>query len=196
MKPTCARRRGIAGLWCIMLLCLAVASLPAVAAQGAADAITFDGVRFEHRWSQGGQNEYTPAGQENLQAWVDMVTINVHPQVTDGEALAGLANTVLGNYQRIGTIVRTDSVPATAAQPAEHLVVALLAGNGVVEAAFARFILRDGVGYVVVRSRRAYGEDPGTEAVAWLQANAAAQEAALMRWHQLPPLPALQALGQ
>jgi hypothetical protein len=146
--------------------------------------IGFGGVQYLHRWSKGGQNEFTPAGQEDLGKWRDMVTLNVHAKVRTGDQLAGLANAVLGNYQGAGgRIVRTDSKPRTPQKEAEHLIVALLSAPGVLEAAFARVVMVDGQGMVVVYSHRAYGPQAGATIGKWLEANGQKVETQLMGWN-------------
>ncbi|MDH5832353.1 hypothetical protein [Luteimonas kalidii] len=171
---------------------LAVAGIAGAAPR---EPLVLDGVTYEHRWSKDGQNEYTPPGHDDLARWEDMVTLIPRPQITDGEALAGLANGVLANYQGAGVILRTDSRPATPAQPAEHLMVAILGGGPMAEAAFARLLLHDGAGLIVVRSRRAYGETAALDIGAWLQAHGAAVEQSLMQWEP-PSMAALQTLPQ
>jgi hypothetical protein len=151
----------------------------------AGPVVTLRGVDYLHRWSAVAQHEFTPADQADLQRWRDMVTVNVHRSVADGDQLAELANGVLGNYQRHGRILRTASLPRTAQRPAEHFIAAALSAPGVVEAAFARCVLADGVGYAIVASHRAHGEQAGAELAAWLRAQGTAHEQALMglqRW--------------
>jgi hypothetical protein len=144
----------------------------------------FGGVQYLHRWSKSGLNEFTPAGQEDLGKWRDMVTLNVHAKVRTGDQLAGLANAVLGNYQGAGgRIVRTDSKPRTPQKEAEHLIVALLSAPGVLEAAFARVVLVDGQGMVLVYSHRAYGAQSGATMGKWLEANGQKVETQLMAWN-------------
>ena len=41
-------------------------------------AFGFGGVGYFHRWSDNDQHEFTPTGQDDLQKWTDMITINVH----------------------------------------------------------------------------------------------------------------------
>src|SRR2546421_3712918 len=77
--------------------------------------VRFGGANYLHRWSKDDQHEYTPAGQENLKAWKDMVTINYYPIVKDGEGLASTANAVLENYKaHRARVIKTNSVPRTA----------------------------------------------------------------------------------
>src|SRR5438105_385944 len=85
-------------------------------------AFKFQSVDYFHRWSGGNQHEFTPAKQEDLEHWTDMITINTYPGVDDGEKLAQTANAVLGNYKRSGEVLRTSSVPATDDRPAEHFI--------------------------------------------------------------------------
>ncbi|MBB6050127.1 hypothetical protein [Armatimonas rosea] len=149
------------------------------------------GVPYFHRWSQGDQHEYTPKDQEDLEKWIDMVTLVVYPKVTDPQGLAMRANTLLDNYQATKSakvvVLKTSSVPATKAKPAEHLVVALLATDAFLELAFTRFRLRKRVGGSVVYSRRFYGTDVSEAATAWLKKNGPATEKALLAWDAMPP---------
>jgi hypothetical protein len=195
---TWRRTAGPAALGLVLLLAAAPSADAQAdrARQAAATTLTFGGSDYLHRWSKDGQNEFTPQGQEDLAKWIDMLTINVHESVRDGDQLAGLANVVLGNYQRAGKIVRTDSKPRTPARPAEHLAVALLGGNGFLEAAFARFVLIDGVGFVVVYSHRAYGNGAANEMGQWLQSNGPSRETVLMAWEGVPALALLKQLPQ
>jgi hypothetical protein len=163
---------------------------------GKAMVINFRGTDYVHRWSRSGQNEFTPGADSDLARWRDMVTLNVHETVGNGDQLAELANRVLTNYQSRGKVVRTDSKPRTQQQSAEHVIVAVLGNPAFLEAAFARFLLVDGKGVVVVYSHRIYGQDAGPAMSAWLQANGATTEKALMSWGGLPSVAALRALPQ
>lgn len=153
---------------------------------------------YLHRWSKEHQNEFTPKDQPDLSRWTDMVTINVRPDATNGDQLAEVANGVLGNYQASGKILQTNSKPRTDKQEAEHFVAALLGAQGIREAAFARFVLVDGVGVIIVRSHRAYGNDPevGAAIGKWLEANGATTEAELMGWNGIPRIADLKKLPQ
>ena len=183
---------------CVAALCtLAVMAVHAQAQITAqSTALTFGGTEFLHRWSKQGQHEFTPRGQEDLSNWREMVTIDVHQAVSTSEQLADVANRVLANYQGHGKILRTDSRPRTPQHPAEHLIVAMLGNDALVEAAFARFMLVDGVGAVVVYSRRFYGRDAAKELGGWLEANGPTVERRLMAWDGMPAISALGRLPQ
>src|SRR5688500_17408060 len=108
----------------IACIVLSLACIPASgsAPQGRGAAFSLGGVAYFHRFTAGDQHEYTPAGQEDLDAWTDMLTVNVYPKVRDGEALAAAANAVLETYKaNKAVILKTDSVPRTSTKPAEHL---------------------------------------------------------------------------
>jgi len=174
-------------------------AVPALAKEGAPPAgmsLRFGGTDYVHRWSQKGQNEFTPPAQPDLAKWRDMVTLNVHDNVGNADQLANLANGVLGNYQRHGRILRTDSRPRTPQRPAEHLIVAILAAPGVAEAVFARVVLVEGKGVVVVYSHRAYGKDAAASIGSWLQSKGQSVETTLMAWQAMPKLAQLRALPQ
>ena len=75
-------------------------------------AFVFRSASYWHRWSNNDQHEFTPRGQEDLQKWSDMVTINLYPDVRDGAALATTASAVLENYKNHQAMVlKTDSAP-------------------------------------------------------------------------------------
>lgn len=183
-------------------LAAGLAIVPPVA--GAADApgaakpmtLQFGGRDFVHRWSKNNQNEFTPPPETDLTKWQDMVTLDLHPTVHNGDQLAELANRVLGNYQSHGKIVRTASKPRTAQAEAEHLIVAVLQAPGVLEAAFARVVLVDGTGYVVVYSHRIYGASAGNAMSDWLKSEGPRAESALMTWDKIPKPAAVRALPQ
>lgn len=92
--------------------------------------------------------------------------------------------------------MRTDSKPRTPQRPAEHLVVALLGNPNFLEAAFARFVLVDGVGFVTVYSHRVYGKDAAGAMGDWLKSNGPSVEKTLMAWDEIPSLAALKQLPQ
>lgn len=154
-------------------------------------AFSLADVKYFHRFTKDDQHEYTPAGQEDLNAWKDMVTINYYRKAKDVETLAATANAVLENYKAAnGLIVKTDSVPKTEEKPAEHLVVVILGQPEFLEVAFARFRMRDGVGTSVIYSHRIYGKKIGNEMSAWLEENGLYIEKTLMKWDAMPKSPA------
>jgi hypothetical protein len=158
--------------------------------------LTFAGQTYLLRWSSDHQHEFTPAGQEDLNRWTDMVSINTYPGVSDGDGLADVANRALGNYRRHGaTVLRTASVPRTADRPAEHLVVALFPTRAFSEAVFARWRLSDGRGTAVIVSHRRYGPKAGDAMAAWLKANGPAVERRLMALDRVPSHRVLEPAG-
>lgn len=161
-----------------------------------AKMIHFRGTEFVHRWSKNEQNEFTPRNDADLKKWQDMLTLNTHATVANGDQLAALANKVLTNYQQRGKILRTDSKARRAQQPAEHLVVAVLGNPNFLEVAFARCKLVNGIGMVAVYSHRIYGEAAGPAMSEWLKAHGTAVEQALMDWGPLPSAASLNRLPQ
>ena len=169
---------------------------PSDSAKATSDTLSFGGNTYVHRWSKSNQNEFTPPGDKDLDRWRDMVTINLHESVRNGEQLASMANSIVANYQKHGKIVRTDSKPRTTHRPAEHLIVALLGNAALLEAAFARVLLIDDVGVVVVYSHRIYGKDVAQPMGDWLQANGPTIEKTLMSWDGIPAPSILKRLPQ
>jgi len=150
-------------------------------------AFVFRSAAYWHRWSKNDQHEFTPRGQEDLQKWTDMVTINLYPDARTGETLATTANTVLENYkQHQAMVLKTDSVPRTPDRPAEHYIAVVFGRPNFLEAAFARFKPVEGAGCSIVYSHRIYGEKAGDQMSAWLNANGPAVEKALMSWSDVP----------
>jgi hypothetical protein len=150
-------------------------------------AFSFQGVEYFHRWSKDNQHEFTPAGQEDLKKWTDMITLNAYPDARDGEALAAKANAVLENYTRNrARVFKTNSVPRTAERPAEHLIAVVFGRPEFIEVAFARLKMIDGQGCSIVYSHRIYGEKIGDQMSAWLSANGPKVEKALMEWSAIP----------
>jgi hypothetical protein len=155
--------------------------------QAAKSAFLFGKAPYFHRWSENDQHEFTPAKQEDLKRWSDMITVNGYPDVADGDQLAATANAVLENYKNNqAKVLKTRSVPRTAEQPAEHFVAVMFTRPDFIEVAFARFKLLDGKGCSLVYSHRIYGEEIGDEMNAWLKANGQAMETTLMEWSSIP----------
>jgi hypothetical protein len=159
-------------------------------------SFSFGDVRYMHRWSKNGQNEFTPVAQADLRIWQDMVTVNLFENVKTGEALSEIANRIVGNYATNGKILRTDSIPRTKDRPAEYLIVAVMGRPDFLEAAFTRLVLRDGAGYAIVRSHRIYGKEVGDPMSAWLQKSGPTVETTLMKWEGIPAKAALKQLPQ
>ncbi len=184
----------------ILTFCVAVASgAPPEAAKPKAKAggnsggkpapLTFAETKYFHRWSKDHQHEFTPEGQEDLQRWKDMVTINYYPQAKDGDGLAATANSVLENYKsHKALVVKTSSVPRTPERPAEYLIVVMFPQPDFIEAVFAKFKLVGGTaGAAAIYSHREYGQKIGDTMSAWLQQKGPAIEKALMGAPELPP---------
>jgi hypothetical protein len=166
------------------------AAMTVMAADSSTPAFQFRQIEYFHRWSQGTQHEFTPAKQEDLEHWSDMITINAYPGVDEGEKMAGTANAVLGNYKRAkGKILKTSSVPASDKRPAEHFISVLFSRPDFQEAAFARFKLVDGKAHSFVCSHRIYGDKAADQMNEWLKANGDKIEKVLMDWD--PPASAL-----
>ncbi|AQS87944.1 hypothetical protein AA101099_1481 [Neoasaia chiangmaiensis NBRC 101099] len=146
------------------------------------NAIDFQDTHYVHRWSAENQHEYTPPKQSDLATWQDMLTFNNYPDTHTPEAMAAVANRVLGIYQQNGHILKTDARPATPEQPAAYFAAVTFSTPDFVEIVFARLQLVDGTGKSVIYSHRFYGDIQQTSQQAghWLEQNAAATEAALM----------------
>lgn len=149
----------------LALVCIPLDSQKTYAAATAATpAFVFGGVSYLNRWSQNDQYEFTPEGQEDLEKWSDMITMNVYPSAHDGDALSAKANAVLTNYKsHDGRMLRTNSVPRTPDQPAQHFIAVVFGRPNFIEVAFVRFKLVGGAGCSIVYSHRIYGEKVGDQ---------------------------------
>ncbi len=164
------------------------------AATAAKPAFVFGGVSYFHRWSND-QHEFTPEGQEDLEKWSDMITMNVYSNAHDGDALAAKAKAVLENYKsHNGRVLRTNSVRRTPDRPVEHFIAVVFGRSNFIEVAFARFKLVDGVGCSIVYSHRIYGEKVGDQMSAWLKDNGPKMEKMLMEWNDTPSPASLREL--
>ena len=175
-----------------LFACLGVfaVALTLTAADAPAPAFSFRQVEYFHRWSGENQHEFTPAKQEDLKLWTDMMTINAYPGVDDGEKMAGAANAVLANYQRAGAkIINSRSVPRTEERPAEHFICARFVRPGFVEVTFARFKLVADKAHGFIYSHRVYGEKAQDQIDAWFKESRVEVEKALMDWQ--PPAAAM-----
>jgi hypothetical protein len=171
----------------LALGCIALLDAQQIQATGAKPAFVFDGVGYLHRWSSNTQHEFTPEGQEDLEKWSDMITVNVYPDAHDADALAAKANAVLENYKsHHGMVLRTNSLPRTPDRPAEHFIAVAFGRPNFIEVAFARFKLVEGVGCSIVYSHRIYGEKVGDQMSPWLDHNGAKIERTLMDWSSVP----------
>lgn len=177
--------RSIATIAFLALVCGALELLADPA--NAKPAFVFRDTGYFHRWSKNNQHEFTPDKQEDLEKWSDMITVNGYPDVHDGDRLAQTANAVLENYKKVpGKVLKTNSVPRTANRPAEHFIAVSFTQPAFIEVAFARFKFVEGTGGSFVYSHRFYGEKMAEKASAWLDANGAAIEKALMEWNSMP----------
>jgi hypothetical protein len=181
-----------------VLILISLICATSAAAQKEADTkskitLNFNQTDYLHRWSQNDQHEFTPPGQEDLSKWTDMLTINFYQHVTDGEALATVANQVLENYKtQKGIVLRTASVPRSNEKPAEHLIAVVFGRPNFLEAVQARFKLVNGKGVSIIYSHRVYGKKVGPEMSAWLENNGPSIEKVLMAWAFPPTLGRLQ----
>ena len=179
----------------LIAFCMQLDTRQTNAAPTIAPAFVFLGVDYFHRWSRNDQHEFTPQGQEDLEKWSDMITMNVYSSAHDGDALAAKANAVLENYKSHGgRVLGTNSVPRTPDRPAEHFIAVVLGQPNFIEVAFARFKLKDGVGCSIVYSHRIYGAKVGDQMSAWLNQNGQKTEKALMEWTAMPSAASLREL--
>jgi hypothetical protein len=176
----------------LLFLVVLTGALGVISAADSKPAFAFEHVDYFHRWSSATQHEFTPARQEDLEHWSDMITVNDYPGVDDDEKMAQTANAVLGNYERAaGKILKTSSVPASDDEPPEHFIAVAFTRPGFAEAAFAHFKIVDGKAHSFVYSHRFYGDKAADQMNHWLEESGEKIEKALLDWD--PPAAALAA---
>jgi len=188
---------GIAGITCVAVIVVQIGTATLLGdSQGDASkkakepAFSLADVKYFHRYSKDDQHEYTPAGQEDLNRWTDMITTHKYPQAKDGGGLASVANAVLENYKaHKAMVLKTSSVPRTPEKPAEHLIAVLFPRPEFIEAVFSRFKMHESAGVAIIYSHRVYGKKAGNEMSAWLQKNGAAIDKRMMEWTVMPKPP-------
>ena len=67
-------------------------------ADAAGKKIVFNNTDYFLRGSKQDQFEFTPAGQEDLATWNDLVTLNFYNNIHDSKRLNVAANVTLDNY--------------------------------------------------------------------------------------------------
>jgi len=158
-------------------------------------SIDFNGAKYLLRWTNGTQFEFTPAGQEDLDRWTDMVTLLLFPTAKDADALAQIANATLSRYQdRKGTIIGTGTAPPPGANPGEQFVAAVLPDANFLEFVQSRFLLVSGQGVALLYTHRLYGTRAGNEMSQWMQPNGPLLERQLMNFDAAPLVTTVQGL--
>jgi hypothetical protein len=147
----------------------------------------FDGVNYLFRRGDAVQSEFTPAGQEDLDHWTDMMAIVLNRTVQTDAGLADLAKRLLTNYESGHAVVLATRFKAhTPYGPAEHFIAVAFPDAKQTEIAFARVKLVDGFACVFVYSHREYGEGITNRVSAWLRTRGFHVEESLMAWDTFP----------
>jgi hypothetical protein len=147
----------------------------------------FDGVSYVFRRGDAVQSEFTPAGQEDLDHWRDMIAVILNRSVKTDEGLADLAERLLANYESgHGIVLATEFKPHTVYGPAEHFIAVAFPEATQTEIACARVKLVDGIACVFVYSHREYGAPSRDRVPAWLNSTAPHVQQALMSWSAFP----------
>lgn len=179
---------------------------PLTAQTAATPQLQFNGTRYFFRWTNDRLFEFTPQGQEDLEKWIDMISVVVYREVDTPEKLLGKAKAVLDTYKaNRGGIIGSGTYPATAQTSAQHFITAMILGNGVVEAVFTRLLLStpanyvstDGMGYGFIYSHRRYAVDGNIKDAIhqlgeWEKTNGKEIASALIRYAPVPDVETLE----
>lgn len=141
-------------------------------------ALDFDGKRYLHRYSKDGQHEFTPAGQEDLQRWQEMMTLVVKADF-DAERRRQWAEAMAAVYKEKGLLIQADQPPG-----GEYRMLGVLSAPGVVEVNFVRVMPYGSGAMAVMVQRRFYGEE-SRQMADWVRDNTPRLSGLLVEWQ--PP---------
>jgi hypothetical protein len=145
--------------------------------------VTFRGTEYLLRSSHGNSYDFTPAGQEDLSTFTDMLELNLYPAAHDQEALATITSRTQAIAQGAkATILRTISVSASGQQPGEHFLALVLPTPHGADFDAARFVLVDKQAAGVFYTHRSYGESAAGKTNEWITKNAADVEKQLLQF--------------
>ena len=145
--------------------------------------VTFRGTDYLLRPSQGNTYDFTPAGQEDLSTFTDMLELNLYSAAHDQEALATITSRVRAIAQGAkATILPTNAASASGQQPGDHFFAAVLPTPHGVDFDAIHFVLVDKQGYGVFYTHRSYGESAAGKTSEWVTKNAADVEQQLLRF--------------
>lgn len=151
-------------------------------------ALDFDGKRYLHRYSKNGQHEFTPAGQEDLQRWQEMMTLVVQPGF-DAARTRQWAEAMAAGYKEKGLLIQADQPPG-----GEYRMHGVLGAPGMVEVNFVRIMPHGGGALAVLVQRRFYGEE-SRQMADWVRDNTPRISGLLVDW-QPPSQSAIAALRE
>lgn len=149
----------------LALACASAAAQPAI--------LQIGGTPYHHRYSEGALHEYTPAGQDDLDRYSDLVTLLPSPEgMTSTDLERFTAGMVDVHRSRGGDVLSRACEAAAATHAAQCTVMVMFVHSTYVEAAVARHMaMRDGIGAVSF-SHREYGPDARRRVVAWIDSDA------------------------
>ena len=166
----------------IPLLGMALALLSVVAlAAPPTPTVTFRGTTYSLSLTNGNRYDFMPAEQK--ESSFDALTLLLLARIKDGEALADLANRTLTKLQGVkATILRTNSVPASAQKPAEHFMAVVIPGPDALQFAASRYVLVVGEGVEVIYMHTIHGKAVGDPMSKWMKENGPDVEQQLMQF--------------
>jgi hypothetical protein len=139
--------------------------------------VTFRGTEYLLRPRDGKQYDFTPAGQEDLSTFSDMLSLNLYSAAHDQEAL----DTITSRVRGIAQGAKATILPS-GQQPGDHFFAAVLPTPHGVDFDAIHFILVDKQAYGVFYTHRSYGESAAGKTNEWVTKNAADVEQQLLRF--------------
>jgi hypothetical protein len=144
------------------------------------ESVVFAGIKYYLRTHQKDRYTFTPAGQENLERWTDMITLAYDPKVTEGKQLAEQAvawwqfnRDARARFWHINYVPRLDQMPARA--NALYLTATILArpDHDYDEFAYTTIRLVGGIAATARYSHREYRTGPSSDerSGTWMKEN-------------------------
>ncbi len=145
--------------------------------------VTFRGTEYLLRSSQGNTYDFTPAEQEDLSTFTDMLELNLYSGAHDQEALTTITGRVRAIAQGAkATILPTNAASTSGQQPGDHFFAAVLPTPHGVDFDAIHFVLVDKQAYGVFYTHRSYGESAAGKTSEWVTKNAAEVEQQLLQF--------------
>ncbi len=141
-----------------------------------APKVAFRGTEYLLRSPGGNGSEFTPAGQEDLHTFSDMLTFNFYPAAHDEEAMA----TITSRTRAIAEGAKATILPATVS--GQHYFAAVLPTPHGADFVAVRVVLVDKQAVGVFYTHRLYGETAAGAASEWAKKNAADVEKQLLQF--------------
>jgi hypothetical protein len=158
-----------------------VAAARAPQAAGTAK-ITFRGVEYFLRASQGKGYEFRPSGQDDPATFTDSLTLDLYPAAHDEEALATITSRIRAIAENAKGTILPATVSASGKSTSEHFFAAVVPTAHGADFDAIRVVLVDKQAVGVFYTHRSYGQSAVDATSEWAKKNAAEVEKQLLQF--------------